>query len=75
MIGSLASFATSIGTTIAAWIEAAYVLDCAGPSAEEGGPDGRGTMSDLTWLPALSGVTVASAQAIQSHAVRVQTEP
>lgn len=75
MIGSLASIATSIGATIANWIEAAYVLDCAGPSAEENRADGHGTVNDLSWLPALSGVTVASAQAIQSHAVKVQTKP
>ncbi|UKA50825.1 hypothetical protein LFT48_04640 [Arthrobacter sp. FW305-123] len=68
MIGSLASFATKVGTTIAAWIESAYVLDAPGPSAEEDG-------SRLAWLPALSGVTVAGAQAIQSHAVRAPTEP
>ncbi|VXC13224.1 conserved exported hypothetical protein [Arthrobacter sp. 9V] len=75
MIGSLASIATSIGATIANWIEAAYVLDCAGPSAEENRADGHGTVNDLSWLPALSGVTVAGAQAIQSHAVKVQTKP
>ncbi|MBT2587601.1 hypothetical protein [Arthrobacter sp. ISL-95] len=75
MIGSLASFAASAGTTIAAWIEAAYVLDCTGPAAEEDGAGGHGAMSDLWWLPALSGVTVASAQAIQAHALRVQTDP
>jgi hypothetical protein len=69
MIGSLASLATSIGTTIAAWIEAAYVLDC---TAEEHA-EAQGYMSDLAWLPALSGVTVASAQAIQAHAARAGT--
>ncbi|MCM0618530.1 hypothetical protein HAV21_10350 [Paenarthrobacter sp. MSM-2-10-13] len=74
MIGSLASLASSVGTTIAAWIEAAYVLDCTGPSAEEQGAGGPGSMSDLSWLPALSGVTVASAQAIQTHAARVRSE-
>ncbi|MFJ6538791.1 hypothetical protein ACIQH5_21385 [Paenarthrobacter sp. NPDC091711] len=75
MIGSLASLASSVGTTIAAWIEAAYVSDCTDPSAEEHGLGGQGARSDLTWLPALSGVTVASAQAIQSHALRVHSEP
>ncbi|WP_419203050.1 hypothetical protein [Paenarthrobacter nitroguajacolicus] len=74
MIGSLVSLASSVGTAIAAWIEAAYVLDCTGPSAEETRADGQGTMSDLAWLPALSGVTVASAQAIQSHAARTNME-
>ncbi|WP_159708630.1 hypothetical protein [Arthrobacter sp. 18067] len=67
MIASLASLATRIGTTLAAWIEAAYVLDC-DEAENEGG-------HNLTWLPALSGVTVASAQAIQSHALRVHPEP
>ncbi len=66
--------ASSVGTKLAAWIEAAYVLDCTDPSAEEDGTGGQGTMSDLSWLPALSGVTVAGAQAIQSHAMRVHTE-
>lgn len=75
MIASLASFATRIGSTIGEWIEAAYVLDCTDPSAEEGAAVGPGTMSHLAWLPALSGVTVASAQAIQSHAVKVRSEP
>ncbi|MFK0042345.1 hypothetical protein ACIQTW_21125 [Paenarthrobacter sp. NPDC090517] len=70
MIGSLTSLATSVGTTIAAWIEAAYVQDCA---AEEDA-DGHGYMNDLAWLPALSGVTVVSAQAIQAHAARAGTE-
>ncbi|WP_024819765.1 hypothetical protein [Arthrobacter sp. 31Y] len=74
MIGSLASLASSVGSTIVAWIEAAYVLDCTDPSAEEDVTGRQGTMSDLSWLPALSGVTVASAQAIQSHALRGQTE-
>ncbi|MET3902446.1 hypothetical protein [Paenarthrobacter sp. 4246] len=67
MIASLASLATRIGTTLGAWIEAAYVLDC---SEVESGDEHR-----LAWLPALSGVTVASAQAIQSHTVRVHPEP
>ncbi|MCD4851930.1 hypothetical protein LN996_14005 [Arthrobacter sp. AK01] len=70
MIASLASLATRIGTTLAAWIEAAYVLDCVDPSTEEDAGAGYGARSDLTWLPALSGVTVASARAIQSHAER-----
>ncbi|MFE4197601.1 hypothetical protein ACFRJ9_17200 [Paenarthrobacter sp. NPDC056912] len=69
MIASLASFATSIGTTLAAWIEAAYVMDCAEPETDEG------LRSDWTWLPALSGVTVASAQAIQAHAGRARPKP
>ncbi|MET3370491.1 hypothetical protein [Arthrobacter sp. M2012083] len=69
MIGSLASLAISVGTTIAAWIEAAYVLDC---TVEEDAA-GHGYMRDLAWLPALSGVTVASAQAIQAHAARTGT--
>lgn len=64
MIAAAASLATKIGSTIGAWIEAAYVLDCSGPDAET--HQGRG--GDLTWLPALSGVAVASARAIQSHA-------
>ncbi|WP_309075869.1 hypothetical protein [Paenarthrobacter sp.] len=66
MIGSLASLATSVGTTISAWIEAAYVREW---TAEED-TAGHEYMSDLAWLPALSGVTVASAQAIQAHAAR-----
>jgi hypothetical protein len=66
MIASVASLATRIGTTLAAWIEAAYVVDCTSP---EDSVAGHGAI-DLTWLPALSGVTVASAQAIQSHAER-----
>ncbi len=66
MITSLAALATRIGHSLGRWIEAAYVLDCAGPE-----PDGQhGAASDWTWLPALSGVTVAGAQAIQSHAGR-----
>ncbi|MEV7660695.1 hypothetical protein [Paenarthrobacter sp. NPDC089316] len=63
MITSLAASATRIGQAFGRWIEAAYVLDCVG--AEEGEP-----AADWTWLPALSGVTVASAQAIQFHAGR-----
>ena len=67
MIASLASLAARIGTGFLAWIEAAYVLDCAeGEAAEE---------HHLAWLPALSGVTVAGAQAIQSHALKVPSEP
>jgi hypothetical protein len=72
MIASIAALATRIGSKVGAWIEAAYVLDCteldpeAGPEAESR----RGTSGDWTWLPALSGVTVASAQAIQSHAMK-----
>ncbi|NWL12680.1 hypothetical protein [Paenarthrobacter nitroguajacolicus] len=69
MIGSLASFASTVGTTIAAWIEAAYVLDC----RVEEDAEGPGYMSNLVWLPALSGVTVASAQAIQANAGRAGT--
>ncbi|MCT9868436.1 hypothetical protein [Paenarthrobacter aurescens] len=75
MIASLASFATRIGSAIGEWIEAAYVLDCTDPSAEEGAAVGHRTHGDLAWLPALSGVTVASAQAIQSHALRARTTP
>lgn len=75
MIASLASFATSIGTTLAAWIEAAYVMDCTVPETVDGAEPGRETPTDLTWLPALSGVTVASAKAIQFHAVRARTKP
>ncbi|TVU59681.1 hypothetical protein FQP90_18425 [Paenarthrobacter nitroguajacolicus] len=75
MIASLASLATSIGTTLAAWIEAAYVVDCAAPDAADVSEAGRGTPTDWTWLPALSGVTVASAQAIQSHAEMARTKP
>lgn len=75
MIGSLASFASAAGSTLVAWIEAAYVLDCTEPSAVEDGSEGHGTMHGLSWLPALSGVTVASAQAIQAHALRTQQEP
>ncbi|MDI2036956.1 hypothetical protein [Paenarthrobacter nitroguajacolicus] len=67
MITSLAALAARMGQAFGRWIEAAYVLDCVG--GEEGEP--RGTGQDWTWLPALSGVTVASAQAIQSHAGRV----
>ncbi|WP_458107348.1 hypothetical protein M1D51_17045 [Arthrobacter sp. R3-55] len=67
MIASLASLATRIGTTLGAWIEAAYVQDC--PEAESGDEH------RLAWLPALSGVTVASAQAIHSHAVKVPSKP
>ncbi|WP_369746107.1 hypothetical protein [Paenarthrobacter sp. AMU7] len=67
MIASLASLATRLGTTLGAWIEAAYVLDCAEVEARD--------EHRLAWLPALSGVTVASAQAIQSHTARVQPEP
>ncbi|MDR6986225.1 hypothetical protein J2Y66_000688 [Paenarthrobacter nitroguajacolicus] len=67
MIESLASLATRIGSAVGAWIESAYVLDC---TDAEGGAE-----HDLAWLPALSGVTVASAQAIQSHARRVHPEP
>ncbi|BCW09609.1 hypothetical protein PV760_20275 [Paenarthrobacter sp. CC6] len=69
MITSLAALATRIGHSLGRWIEAAYVLDCAGPESE--GP--HGSASDWTWLPALSGVTVAGAQAIQSHAGRPPT--
>ncbi|MET4541347.1 hypothetical protein ABIE37_003142 [Arthrobacter bambusae] len=67
MIASLASLATRLGTTLGAWIEAAYVLDC---TEVETGDEHR-----LAWLPALSGVTVASAQAIQSHTVGVHPKP
>ncbi len=48
MIGSLASLASTVGTTIAAWIEAAYVLDC----RVEEDAEGPGYMSNLVWLPA-----------------------
>ncbi|BCW43705.1 hypothetical protein StoSoilB5_08890 [Arthrobacter sp. StoSoilB5] len=64
MIGS---FLAGIGAHIGSWIEAAYVLDCADPEA--------GYAQDWTWLPALSGVTVASAQAIQSHSKMVHRNP
>ncbi|SDX56696.1 hypothetical protein SAMN04487917_102601 [Arthrobacter sp. yr096] len=66
MIASVASLATRIGTTLAAWIEAAYIVDCTGPEDSVAGQE----TIDLTWLPALSGVTVAGARAIQSHAER-----
>ncbi|WP_144662769.1 hypothetical protein [Paenarthrobacter nicotinovorans] len=62
----ITSLATRIGQAFGRWIEAAYVLDCRAPEEEES----LGTAPDWTWLPALSGVTVAGAQAIQSHAGR-----
>ncbi|MGR0158786.1 hypothetical protein [Paenarthrobacter nitroguajacolicus] len=71
MIGSLASLATSVGKAIAAWIEAAYVLDCTIEEEEAG----RASLHDLAWLPALSGVTVAGAQAVQSHALKGRAVP
>ncbi|ABM07897.1 MULTISPECIES: hypothetical protein [Micrococcaceae] len=71
MIASLATLATRIGSTLGAWIEAAYVLDCSVPEEDAG----HGTVSEVLWLPALSGVTVASARAMQSHAVKVRKEP
>ncbi|UXM92659.1 hypothetical protein [Paenarthrobacter sp. JL.01a] len=62
----ITSLATRIGQALGRWIEAAYVLDCAGPEEDES----LAVAPDWTWLPALSGVTVAGAQAIQSHAGR-----
>ncbi|MFF2843368.1 hypothetical protein [Paenarthrobacter sp. NPDC057981] len=62
----ITSLATRIGQALGRWIEAAYVLDCVDPEEEKS----RGVAADWTWLPALSGVTVAGAQAIQSHAGR-----
>ncbi|MFJ5958407.1 hypothetical protein ACIQC5_20910 [Paenarthrobacter sp. NPDC092416] len=62
----IASILAGLGTKIASWIEAAYVLDCADPEIEAG--------QDWTWLPALSGVTVASAQAIQSHSGKARID-
>ncbi|MFC8039043.1 hypothetical protein ACFUOZ_06790 [Paenarthrobacter sp. NPDC057355] len=66
MITSLAALATRMGQACGRWIEAAYVLDCAGPEEDES----LAVAPDWTWLPALSGVTVAGAQAIQSHVRR-----
>ncbi len=67
MIAStLGGWAATALAKLGSVIEAAYVMDCAGPDA---GSPGSGA-ADLTWLPALSGVTVAGSQAIQSHASR-----
>ncbi|MCR1160997.1 hypothetical protein NEK97_05940 [Paenarthrobacter sp. UW852] len=65
MIAStLGSWAATALAKLGSVIEAAYVMDCAGPESGSPGSDA----ADLTWLPALSGVTVAGSQAIQSHA-------
>ncbi|WP_347109879.1 hypothetical protein AAHB33_04345 [Paenarthrobacter sp. S56] len=61
-----AGIAASVGNVI----EAAYVLDCADTDAARS----TGTQ-DWSWLPALSGVTVASAQAIQTHAKESHQRP
>jgi len=67
MIAStLGSWAATVLAKLGSVIEAAYVMDCTGPESES---PGAGS-ADLTWLPALSGVTVAGSQAIQSHVSR-----
>lgn len=58
-----ASFPNKIGSRIVAWIEAAYFHECVGWT-----PEGALEATRYGWLPALSGVTVASAQAANWHA-------
>lgn len=55
--------AAGIAVSIGKVIESAYTLDCADTAARR-----PADSQDWSWLPALSGVTVASAQAIRSHA-------
>ena len=71
----LAGQIAKIGSRIGEWIEAAYVLDCVEPVNDPGGQGAQGRPADWTWLPALSGVTVASAQAIQSHSGMTRRKP
>lgn len=71
----LAKQSAKIGSKIGQWIEAAYVLDCVEPANEAAGSPAHGRSVDWTWLPALSGVTVASAQAIQSHSGMTRRNP
>ena len=71
----LAKQGAKIGSKIGQWIEAAYVLDCVEPENDPAGTPGHGRPADWTWLPALSGVTVASAQAIQSHSGMARRNP
>lgn len=54
--------AARIGASVGKVIESAYTLDCADTAGDQ-----SAASRDWSWLPALSGVTVASAQAIQSH--------
>ncbi|MFJ4211027.1 hypothetical protein ACIPY2_21435 [Paenarthrobacter sp. NPDC089675] len=55
--------AARVGASVGKVIESAYTLDCADTAARR-----PADTQDWSWLPALSGVTVASAQAIRSHA-------
>ncbi|BCW04719.1 hypothetical protein NtRootA1_08570 [Arthrobacter sp. NtRootA1] len=71
----LARQGAKIGSKIGQWIEAAYVLDCVEPATDPGDREGHGRPADWTWLPALSGVRVASAQAIQSHSGMARRNP
>ncbi|MBO1267582.1 hypothetical protein [Arthrobacter cavernae] len=64
-----ASPAAKIGSRIAAWIEAAYFHQCVDRT-----PEGVLEATRYGWLPALSGVTVASAQAAKWHAESAKTD-
>ncbi|UVJ40367.1 hypothetical protein [Arthrobacter sp. CJ23] len=57
-----ASLAARIGSGIVAWIEAAYFHQCVDRT-----PEGALETTRYGWLPALSGVTVASTQAAKWH--------